>query len=266
MKKRITFFKIQVLLSVVSFYTFNISINAQGFNASLSTVKLNNFQERIYTEERSKYILSSSDINFLLPNTPFQNVLKRNMVSQKSYITVISGNILQKNSNSSPAYLQDTRFLKLNSKEIIQIGKKFAASRQVVTDVAHFVYNHISNKKPGIPIISAKDILRIRSGDCTEHTILTVSILRSLKIPARAAVGMILSREFGDLKNVFVFHMWAEAYVKGRWVLVDSTRPDEQQPNRYITFSYHHLKTEMPLSYLKSISAIKNLTVEYLHD
>jgi transglutaminase-like putative cysteine protease len=266
MKRGMKFFKKQVLLSVVSFCTLNITTTAQGFNASFSTVKLNNFQERIYTEERSKYILSSSDTNFLLPNTPFQNVLKRSILGQKCYVTVISGNIAQKKSNISPAYLEDTRFLKLNSKEIIQLSKKFTASRQVVADIAHFVYNHISDKKPGIPIISAKDILRIRSGDCTEHTILTVSILRSLKIPARAAVGMILSREFGDFRNVFVFHMWAEAYIEGRWVLVDSTRPDKHQPNRYITFSYHHLKTEMPLSYLRSISAIKNLTVEYLHE
>lgn len=252
--------------TLISLFTVTATITAEGFNASFSTVKLNNFQKRIYTEERTKYILSSSDPNFSLPNTPFQNVLKKTALNQKYYLTVISGNIAQKKCAISPAYLQDTRFLNLNSEEIIQIRKKFMNSNTVINDISHFVYNHIINKKPGIPIISAKNILKHRSGDCTEHAILTISLLRSLKIPARAAVGMILSRDFDGLRDVFVFHMWAEAYINGGWILVDSTRPNKQQPNRYIAFSYHHLKTEMPLSYLKSISAIKNLTVEYLNE
>lgn len=263
MKKGITSCIKPTLLSLLA---ITATITAEGFNTSFSTVKLKNFQKRIYTEEQSKYILSSSDPNFLLPNTPFQNVLNKTTRNQRYYLTLIAGVIVQKRHASFHAYLQNTRFLNTNSEEIIRLRKKFMGSKRVISDISHFVYNHIVNKKPGMPIISAKHILKNRSGDCTEHAVLTISLLRSLKIPARAAVGMILSRNFGGLRDVFVFHMWAEAYIKDRWILVDSTRPDTHQPNRYITFSYHHLKTEMPLSYLKSISAIKNLTVEYLNE
>ena len=263
MKKGITSYIKGTLLSLL---VVTATINAEELNTSFSTVKLKNFQKRIYTEKQSKYVLSSSDPNFSLPNTPFQNVLNKTTRNQKYYLTLIAGNIVQKRRENFSAFLQNTRFLNTSSEEIIRLKKKFTGSRRIISDISHFVYNHIINKKPGIPIISAKHILKHRSGDCTEHAILTISLLRSLKIPARAAVGMILSRNFDGLRDVFVFHMWAEAYSKDRWVLVDSTRPDMHQPNRYITFSYHHLKTEMPLSYLKSISAIKNLTVEYLNE
>jgi hypothetical protein len=58
--------------------------------------------------------------------------------------------------------------------------------------------------------------------------------------------------------------MWAEAIVKGRWILVDATRPGEKQLNRYIAFTYHNLKTEAPLPYLRAISSIQDLVVEYV--
>jgi hypothetical protein len=126
-----------------------------------------------------------------------------------------------------------------------------------------FVYGHISNKTEGIPIVSARTVLRTRTGDCTEHAVLAVAVLRALGIPARAVVGMILCDAFGAHRNVFVFHMWAEAFYGGRWVLLDATRPSDIHPNRYIAFAVHNLRAEMPLEYLSAISSIRNLAVKY---
>ena len=64
-------------------------------------------------------------------------------------------------------------------------------------------------------------------------------------------------------KNVFVFHMWAEACVDGKWLLADATRPGDLHPHRYITFAQHSLKAEMPLEYLGAVSAIRDLAVHY---
>jgi hypothetical protein len=74
-------------------------------------------------------------------------------------------------------------------------------------------------------------------------------------------VGMVFSEEYEGLRNVFVYHMWGVAHVGGKWVMVDATRPGPKQPNLYIAFTSHSLKTEAPLSYLKAISAIRDLTV-----
>ena len=141
---------------------------------------------------------------------------------------------------------------------------KFAESNNPLGDVTVFVYEYITNKIEGIPIVSAREVLRSRTGDCTEHAVLTVALLRALGIPARAVVGMILAERFHGAANVFVFHMWAEALIGGRWVVADSTRPGRFDYNRYIAFSYHNLRAEMPLEYLRAVSSIQNLSVRYV--
>jgi transglutaminase-like putative cysteine protease len=62
---------------------------------------------------------------------------------------------------------------------------------------------------------SAKEILKNREGDCSEHTVLTVTLCRAVGIPARAAVGVM------SAYNIFAYHMWSEIYV-GRWIGLDS--------------------------------------------
>lgn len=233
-------------------------------NATFHAVRCLNVQEDVYTEHASWYTLSSTDRNFSLPETPFQRVLRVVAADEKVVITIVSGEGKHRDQPVSPSYLQNTRFLNTDSREIQRLSGRFRHSSTPLADIERFVYTHIVHKKIGIPLIPARDILRMRSGDCTEHSVLTIALLRARGIPARAAVGMILAESFAGMENVFVFHMWVEAFTKGRWVLIDSTRPARSKANRYIAFSYHHLKTEMPLSYLSAIAAIKNLTVTYL--
>ena len=62
---------------------------------------------------------------------------------------------------------------------------------------------------------TAKEVLKNREGDCSEHTVLTVALCRASGIPARAAVGVM----YGS--GIFAYHMWPEVYV-GRWVGLDA--------------------------------------------
>jgi hypothetical protein len=75
---------------------------------------------------------------------------------------------------------------------------------------------------------------------------------------------MYLAGAFRGKRDVFVYHMWVEAYRGGAWQLVDAANPGPKSLNRYIAFARHSLKTEMPLSYLRAVSAIQDLTVAYL--
>lgn len=94
----------------------------------------------------------------------------------------------------------------------------------------------------------------------------TIALLRALHIPARAVVGMIAAKEYAGKKNVFVFHMWAEAYYNNTWMLVDATRPGKKKTNIYIALAYHSLETEMPLEFLEAMAHIQNLKVTYLSE
>ncbi len=235
-----------------------------SFEASLHAVKAAGDTERILTEKTSRYVLSSSDAGFALPGTAFQRITGEKPAGKGKRVSVTSGDVNGEDIAPTGADLQDTRFLNLESAEVLRVSRGFARLPRKIDAVERFVYRHIQTKTAGIPLLPAVEILRGRAGDCTEHTVLTVALLRSLGIHSRAMVGIVFAPEFEGLKNVFVFHMWAQAHEGGRWLLVDSTCPGEKRPNRYIAFSTHSLKTEAPLAYLRAIAAIKDLEIKYL--
>jgi transglutaminase-like putative cysteine protease len=259
---------IKKFISIIMCFTivslFNNSLFS--FDSSFFCVTLKNFTGKIYSETQSKYKIQIKGDECILPDTSTQKVLEKSEANGNNLLIVQTGREMNPENNSAVSgnYLSDSRLLNLDDPEIMKLKKRFSNSKNIINDVENFVYKQITNKTIGIPIISASDILKNKTGDCTEHTVLTVSILRSEGIPARALVGMVLSEEFEGNKNIFVYHMWAEAFVNGRWTLVDSTVPGLKHENRYIAFAYHHLQTEMPLSYLKAVSAMKSFSVEYL--
>ncbi len=230
------------------------------------TIKVKNFKPSIYSENMSRYRIESSDTEFILIDTTYQKILKQRIGNRKKTIDIETGLIptVTTTIEELSGFLKDTRFLNLSSPEISGAAAKLQDSKDTVKTVEDFVYRHISDKTLGIPIIPASQIYRMKRGDCTEHSVLAVALLRKLGVPARAVAGMYLADQFMGKRNVFVYHMWAEAFWKGRWRLVDATRPGEEKLNRYIAFAYHNLKAEAPLPYLRAVSVIQDMSVEYL--
>jgi hypothetical protein len=70
----------------------------------------------------------------------------------------------------------------------------------------------------------AMDVLRQMKGDCTEHSLLSVALLRAAGIPARRVDGVVYM--FTDNVPAMYWHEWVEAYV-GEWTQLD---PTFQQP------------------------------------
>ena len=67
----------------------------------------------------------------------------------------------------------------------------------------------------------ASDVLRQKKGDCTEHSLLTVALLRAVGIPARRVDGVVYMMN-SDGVPAFYWHEWIEAYV-GEWTQMDPT-------------------------------------------
>jgi transglutaminase-like putative cysteine protease len=254
----------KILLTVTFIFAFCLQLHpSDPFNYF---VEVKNFNNNIYSEKTTRYRLTSSNEDFSLIATSYQKINSDSIKGQKKVIVIESGLVANPpapDEELSP-YLQDTRFLNLASPEITGAATKLRRSSDPVQSVEDYVFKHIADKTLGIPLVPAVDVYRMKRGDCTEHSVLAVALLRKLRIPARAVVGMFLSEGFRDRRNMFVFHMWAEAFVKGKWVLVDATRPGKKQLNRYIAFAYHNLKTEAPLPYLRAVSSIQDLIAEYM--
>jgi transglutaminase-like putative cysteine protease len=227
------------------------------------SVPLENFNPSVFEAAESRFILQSEEETFTLPPTPYQKIERNEASGASRRITVRTGDFREADTDRTDIkkHLQDTRFLTMSSPEVKTLAKKIPAHGDPVRNTESFVFDYITNKTLGVPLLPAENIIRSRMGDCTEHTILTISLLRSKGIPARAVVGMLLVPFFNGKKNVFAYHMWAEAFHNGRWNLVDATRPGDIHPNRYIAFAYHSLQTEMPLSYFRAISAIRKMRV-----
>lgn len=252
-----------VISAIVGGYL--LYLYSQPLPASLSTVPIANITSKLWEENISLFMVSSDEA-FSITQTPFQKILSsRNKNTSYAYI-IASGKNKEYHQNPVEKDLKDTRLLQIHNPVIVQHAKTIASSSNPIEEAEELVYNVIETKTEGIPIIPAPAIFELKKGDCTEHAIATIALLRALHIPARAVVGMIAAKEYAGKKNVFVFHMWAEAFYNNAWLLVDATRPGKKKTNIYIALAYHSLETEMPLEFLEAMANIQNLKVMYLSE
>ncbi len=89
------------------------------------------------------------------------------------------------------------------------------------------VRDHIQKKSLGVGFGTASEVIRTKQGDCTEHAVLLAAALRAAKIPSRVVSGIIYTEEFEGMRNVFVYHMWTQAFVQrgteNNWIDLDAT-------------------------------------------
>jgi len=124
---------------------------------------------------------------------------------------------------------------------------------EAIQAMSEWVYRHIE-KKPTLSVPSALEVLESRVGDCNEHTVLLVALLRSLGIPSRPCVGVIYFRDG------FYYHAWAEVWI-GRWVAVDPTLNQLPADATHIKFVHGDIEDWADL--LKIIGTLEVEVLEY---
>ena len=119
------------------------------------------------------------------------------------------------------ADLTANRWLQTEDEEVVALAKR--ATRGVQGRVAQaellerFVRGYISTKSLRVGYASAREIVRGREGDCTEHAVLLATLMRVMGIPARVATGIAYTPSFGGKQQVFVPHAWVVAWVGDEW-------------------------------------------------
>jgi transglutaminase-like putative cysteine protease len=83
--------------------------------------------------------------------------------------------------------------------------------------VTAFVFDWITDKDFTVGFASALEVCRSPRGDCTEHGVLAVALLRRLGVPARGVTGWV------GLGDTLGLHFWVEVKLGDRWVPVDPT-------------------------------------------
>jgi transglutaminase-like putative cysteine protease len=122
------------------------------------------------------------------------------------------------------ANLKTNISIESDAPEIKALAKKIAGDEKdawtAAKKVSQWVFTNMT-KGYGASSDRATDVLREMKGDCTEHSLLTVSLLRALGIPAKRIDGVIyLMNE--DKVPALYWHEWVEAYV-GEWTQLDPT-------------------------------------------
>ncbi len=100
------------------------------------------------------------------------------------------------------------------------------ARRDRAEAMRRFVYDYVNDKHLGVGMATAGEVARTRQGDCTEHAVLLVAMLRAAGIPSRMASGVAYVQMNGQ--PLFGYHAWAQAWLDGQWVDLDAAlSPDE---------------------------------------
>jgi hypothetical protein len=109
---------------------------------------------------------------------------------------------------------KDPAFDGLLARMRVQPGLSRWHLAQAVTD---FVFTFIREKDYSVGFASALEVCKNPKGDCTEHGVLAVAILRKLGVPARGVLGWVA------VDRMLGMHFWVEVELAGRWVPVDPT-------------------------------------------
>lgn len=116
-------------------------------------------------------------------------------------------------------YLKDTMFVQSKDPAIIELSGEVIGEQKNLLEMTRlihgWVYENIK-KEPMITLPLATEVLRMKKGDCNEHTVLFTALARAAGIPTRIAAGLTYRDGF------FYYHAWPEVYLN-EWVAVDPT-------------------------------------------
>lgn len=88
-----------------------------------------------------------------------------------------------------------------------------------------FVHGYLARKDLGTGFATASEVASLKTGDCTEHSVLLAALFRAAGIPSRLVGGLLYVEEFAGERHIFGYHMWVQAVVDGRWRDYDALTP-----------------------------------------
>jgi transglutaminase-like putative cysteine protease len=116
----------------------------------------------------------------------------------------------------------------------------YAAAKKVVAWVGRSM-----KKDYGASADRATDVLRTMRGDCTEHSLLSIALLRALGIPARRVDGVVYVQNEDGVPALY-WHEWVEAWV-GTWTQLDPTFGQPVADATHLTLGEESSAEIMPL-------------------
>ncbi|MFC1735602.1 transglutaminase family protein [Candidatus Hydrogenedentota bacterium] len=122
-----------------------------------------------------------------------------------------------------PELLKPSVFVQSENSRIVETAASIVGDEPdpwvAAVKIARWVNANVE-KRIVASVPSAVDVLNTLEGDCNEHTVLFTALARAAGVPARTAIGLVYSEDYGD--KSFYYHAWPEVFV-GAWVPMDPT-------------------------------------------
>jgi hypothetical protein len=135
-------------------------------------------------------------------------------------------------------YMHPTEMAQSDDPSIVQEAKRIVGGETNAMLAAQKIVNAVFetiDKQAGVRgSATALEVLQNGAGDCTEHAVLVVALMRAAGIPARTVDGIVLAADGGG-KGVAGYHAWAEIWL-GQWIGVDATVDETGTSARYLEF------------------------------
>ncbi|HZA50125.1 MAG TPA: transglutaminase-like domain-containing protein [Myxococcaceae bacterium] len=121
-------------------------------------------------------------------------------------------------------YLKPTLAVESDAPQIRALAKELVGAEpdawQAAKRIASWVHGNLE-RDYGASADRATDVLRQKKGDCTEHSLLAVALMRAAGIPARRVDGLVYLMNEDGVPALY-WHEWVEAFV-GEWTQLDPT-------------------------------------------
>ncbi len=154
-------------------------------------------------------------------------------------------------------YLKSNILVESDNPAIVARAKEIAGGETDSYAVAQKVVAWVGRtmkKDYGASADRATDVLRTMRGDCTEHSLLSIALLRALGIPARRVDGVVYVQNEDGVPALY-WHEWVEAWV-GTWTQLDPTFGQPVADATHLTLGEESSAEIMPLlGELKVVSA-----------
>lgn len=171
--------------------------------------------------------LSNVDLK-RLPSDAFQTVAKDGRawkvtvhpISMNAKTTVAAARA------QKPMWVKPDLNMPSESAQFQKMAATVVGSAKTVSDATARVHKFVfAQMRPnaGIGVLrDASEVWSSKEGVCRDYAILTCTLLRAAKVPARLVSGLVL------MDGRYYYHAWVEAWDGVNWVGVDSTRPQSQ--------------------------------------
>ena len=117
-------------------------------------------------------------------------------------------------------YIKPEPFVQSDDERIIRQAKLITKGIDNINNQAEAIANWVHDnveKDYAISLPSAVDVLRVRRGDCNEHTALYTALARAVGIPTKICMGIVYN------EGMFYYHAWPAVYLDNCWQAFDPT-------------------------------------------